>query len=244
VCPVGTTSFVDRRLADVAIDLLRSPPPSRARIVDERALAVEILVATTAPIDFQPILVDLAARGDDESLARILRSKPPTSDLLEHATIVALWQREKVRAEVAEALARGSIDTWSARAWACERVAERDGLDVDGLLEAWALAMLEKGSSHVADIETIDQLRSVVRVVVDRAPPAQAISFYQQLHDELSASFFVKAVRRAPRDRAAALREAAAKMGTGGSRAARKAWLEATRSVSSTPAQPRASQSA
>ena len=50
------------------------------------------------------------------------------------------------------------------------------------------------------------------------------------LLDDLSASLFIRAVKRLPLDRAAALRDAAGKLRFNGERgAARKAWLMATR---------------
>ncbi len=93
--------------------------------------------------------------------------------------------------------------------------------------------MVELGyAAAAAETETLDQLRTVIRVAATRATPVKAVAFYEELLDDLSASLFVKAVRRLPRDRAAALRDAAGKLRFLGERgAARKAWLLATRAL-------------
>ena len=63
---------------------------------------------------------------------------------------------------------------------------------------------------------------------------ARAAALYEQLPDELSVSVFLKALRRLPRDRQAAVREAAAKLKLHGDRGvARKDWLDSTRSLKS-----------
>ncbi|HEY8078145.1 MAG TPA: hypothetical protein VIF62_28655 [Labilithrix sp.] len=239
VCAIGAATIVDRHLVERAVAVLRGPPPSRARDgIDDRALAIEILAQSGMPLDWNDILRTL----DADALRRILPHQPRHTGSISPETIATAWQRAP--AELASALARSDTDEWSSRVMAAEHVA-----NVDGLLEAWAFALLEKGSSNATDLESDDQLRAVVRAVVlraDRVSAQQAITFYESLPDELAASWFVRAVRRAARDRAAALREAGTKMRGAGARAARKAWLEATRSqksrgrVSSTRAQTRA----
>jgi hypothetical protein len=70
----------------------------------------------------------------------------------------------------------------------------------------------------------------VIREAVIKAAPIRAVTLYEDLVDELSASLFLRAMKRLPRDRAAALRDAAGKLRFLGERGvARKAWLLATR---------------
>ena len=151
--------------------------------------------------------------------------------MLRPELVVTLWQVPDARAALAAALVRNAGDDWSARATACERAALRDGALVDGLFEAWALSLVEHGAtSTAAETETTDQLHIVIREAVTKAAPIRAVALYEDLLDDLSASIFVRAVRRLPRDRAAALRDAAGKLRFLGERgAARKAWLLATR---------------
>jgi hypothetical protein len=103
------------------------------------------------------------------------------------------------------------------------------GLSADGLLEEWALAFAATSSHAMAvEAQTPDQQRSVIRAFVERADPLAAATFYADLPDELSASWFLRALSRVPRDRAAAIREAAARAKLTGTRgASRKAWLAA-----------------
>jgi len=153
--------------------------------------------------------------------------------MLRPDVVAMLWQAEGVRAALAAALVRNAADDWAARATACERwaAAQDPPRDVDGLFEAWALAMVElDAASTAAETETLDQLRVVIRVAATSATPLKAVALYEELLDDLSASLFVKAVKRLPPDRAAALRDAAGKLRFLGERgAARKAWLLATR---------------
>ena len=82
----------------------------------------------------------------------------------------------------------------------------------------------------------------MIRVAVTSATPLAAVTLYEELLDDLSASFFVQAVRRLTRDRAAALRDAAGKLRFHGERgAARKAWLLATRGPKADPSDAAAS---
>ena len=181
----------------------------------------------------------LVAQGDEGALRKLLLARSTSGFHLSAAQIVLLWSVAALRSVLASVLARNISDDWTARATACERLAAAQDppVDVDGLFEAWALAVIEESSaSTAAETETFDQLRTVIRVAATSATPLRAVTLYEELLDDLSASLFVKAVERLPRDRAAALRDAAGKLRFHGERgAARKAWLLATRTRGSKP---------
>lgn len=210
--PIGDIRHVDRRLAALALATPDAPD------------ALPILLVADAGVSWSYV----ALRAGEDTAKRLLEGRV---NGIPSALAVQLWQRKELRKELAGALARTQANEWSARAWACERIAEKKGLDVDGLFEAWALALLERSAaSALAETETLDQLRTVIRLAVTVAAPVHAASLYDALVDEASVSLFVRAVARAPRDRAAALREACLKLNqTGARRVARRAWIEATR---------------
>ena len=226
---VGRRDVVDRGLVALAVEKLldeSTPAP-------ERDLACDVIAAwpPNTPPRWDGLLVALAAQADARALTRILDDKITKSSMLVPEIVVAIWQIEGARTALASALAGDAGDDWSARATACERAAQRDGYTVDGLFEAWALAIVEQSaSSTAAETETMDQLRIVIREAVTNAAPIRAVALYEDLLDDLSASLFLRAMKRLPRDRAAALRDAAGKLRFLGERgAARKAWLLATR---------------
>jgi hypothetical protein len=226
---VGRRDVVDRGLVALAVDKLSSAETAAA----ERGVAFEVLAAwpSNLPPRWDTLLASLVTQSDAAALARVLDDKITRSNMLRPELVVALWQVEGARTALTNALARSAGDEWSARATACERAANRAGLAVDGLFEAWALAIVEQSaSSTAAETETTDQLRIVIREAVTRAAPIRAVALYEDLLDDFSASLFLRAMKRLPRDRAAALRDAAGKLRFLGERgAARKAWLLATR---------------
>jgi len=181
----------------------------------------------------------------------------PTRPLSPEAA-AALFARDPLRGPVGHALARTSGDDWVARVTAVERAAERASASASAtatsasaatasasttsadLFESVALALVEQGAAaNAAEVESVDLLRVLVRVATSRAAPVRAAALYEELADELSASLFVRAVRKLPRDRAAAIRDAAGKLRFLGERgAARKEWLMATRTLKKRPASP------
>jgi hypothetical protein len=225
---VGRRDVVDRSLVALALAKLEVPGASAA----ERLVALDVIAAWT---EHQPrwddVLGALGRQGDAAAITRILDDKFMRSGMLRPEMVTAIWQVEAARAPLVAALARNAGDDWSARATACERAAEREGVAVDGLFEAWALSLVEhSAASTAAETESTDQLHVVIREAVTRAAPIRAVALYEDLLDDYSASVFVRAVRRLPRDRAAALRDAVGKLRFLGERgAARKAWLLATR---------------
>jgi hypothetical protein len=230
---VGRRDTVDRSLVALAIAKLEDSETSEV----ERAVALDVIAAWPQPQPrWDALIAALAARRDHVALQRILDDKITNGQMLRAELVVAVWQIEGARAALANALARNAGDDWSARATACERAAARDGVDVSGLFEAWSLAIVEhSAASTAAETETADQLHLVIREAVTRAAPIRAVALYEDLLDDLSASIFVRAVKRLPRDRAAALRDAAGKLRFLGERgAARKAWLLATRPLKKT----------
>lgn len=228
---VGRRDVVDRSLLAVAMSTLASP----ATAAPDRESALEVIAAHPhAGTRWDELLLTLAAQRDAAAVTRILDERfVGRAHVLAPELVIALWQLEAARPALASAFARNASDDWAARITACERAAERHGADVHGLFEAFALAMVEhSAASTAAETETPDQLRRVIREAVTRAAPIRAVALYEDLLDDLSASIFVRAVKRLPRDRAAALRDAAGKLRFLGERgAARKAWLLATRSL-------------
>ena len=223
---------VDRSLVAIAERTLRDPQTAGLPV---RAKACEVIGAWRGGYAWDGLLRSLVAQRDETALRKLLLDRITTSVQLTARNITLLWQVEGIRSVLASVLARSAADDWSARATACERLAATHvpPLDVDGLFEAWALAIVEEGSaSTAAETETLDQLRTVLRVAATSASPVKAVALYEELLDDLSASLFVKAVERLPRDRAAALRDAVGKLRFHGERgAARKAWLLATRAA-------------
>jgi hypothetical protein len=222
---------VDRSLLAIAIRTLEDPQSP----APHRAVALDVVSAwPSRQMRWDPLLVALAAQGDEVGLRRIVDEKV-ANGILAPDVVGRLWQVEGIREVLAASLAKNASDDWSAHTTAYERAAALHDppRDVDGLFEACALAMVElANASTAAETETLDQLRTVIRVAAASATPLTAVALYEELLDDLSASLFVKAVKRLPRDRAAALREAAGKLRFLGERgAARKAWLVATRSL-------------
>lgn len=188
--------------------------------------------ASPSVLGTDDLLLSLVAQRDAIGLRGVLDDRfASKAHVLRPEIVVAVWQVEGARQALVDAVARGAGDEWAARVTACERAAKRAGTDVDGLFEAIALALVEHGAAATAaETETLDQLHLVIRQAITHAAPIRAVALYEELLDDLSASIFVRAVRRLPRDRAAALREAAGKLRFLGERgAARKAWLLATR---------------
>jgi hypothetical protein len=226
---IGRRDVVDRSLLELAFDKLGAGGTA----AQERVVALEVIAAWPIgqPPRLDPLLRSLARQGDGAALTRVLDDRIMRSGMLGPELVTEIWQVEGARAALVAALARNAGDEWCSRATACERAAERAGMAVDGLFEAWALALVEhSATSTAAETETTDQLHIVIREAVTRAAPIRAVALYEDLLDDLSASIFVRAVRRLPRDRAAALRDAAGKLRFLGERgAARKAWLLATR---------------
>jgi len=230
---VGRRDVVDRRLVALALVKLTTPDTTD----EERGVALDVIAAWQGREPrWDDMLEVLARQGDAVALTRILDDKFSWSSMLRPELVTAIWQVEGARASLVAALARNAGDDWSARATACERAAERQGVLVDGLFEAWALSLVKHGSAAtVAETETTDQLDVLIREAVTKAEPVHAVALYEELLDDLSASVFVRAVRRLPRDRAAALRDAVGKLRFLGERgAARKAWLLATRPLKKT----------
>ena len=225
---VGRRDVVDRSLVALALSKLEVPGSAAA----ERAVALDVIAAWPEHTPrWDDVLRALVVQGDAAALTRVLDDKFMRSGMLRPDLVTSIWQVEGARPALVAALARNAGDDWSARATACERAAEREGALVDGLFEAWALSLVEHGAAGAAaETETTDQLHVVIRQAVTRAAPIRAVALYEDLLDDLSASIFVRAVKRLPRDRAAALRDAAGKLRFLGERgAARKAWLLATR---------------
>ena len=227
---VGRKDVVDRRLVAVAVAKLEDKDAPRL----EREVALDVIAAWSEPLlRWDELLGTLVAQGDERGLSRILHDKITKSTMLRPELVARIWTVPGARGALATALATHAGDDWSARATACERAATRLELDVDGLFEAWALALVEtSAASTAAETETADQLHVVIRLAVTQAAPVRAVGLYEELLDDLSASYFIRAVKRLPRDRSAALREAAGKLRFNGDRGtARKAWILATRSL-------------
>jgi hypothetical protein len=232
---VRRADVVDRRLVAIATSTLQGPTSEAAA----RAIALDVVTAWSDPsLRWDGLLRALGAQGDAAALRRVLDDKITRSGALEPALVAQLWPIEGAREALARALARQADDDWSLRATACERAAAAGSQphDADGLFEAWALALVEQGAaSTAAETESLDRLRVVLRVAAARAAPARAVALYEELLDDLSASLFLRALRRLPRDRQAALRDAAGKLRFNGDRgAARKAWLLGTRPAKKT----------
>lgn len=195
---VGRRDVVDRSLVALATAKLEAPETDPA----ERAIALDVIAAWT---DREPrwdaLLRALVAQGDAGAITRILDDKVMRGGMLGPELVSDVWQVEGARPALVAALARNTGDDWAARATASERAAERAGLDVHGLFEAWALSLVEhSAASSAAETETTDQLRVVIREAVTKAAPIRAVALYEDLLDDLSASMFVRAVRRLPRE--------------------------------------------
>jgi hypothetical protein len=225
---VGRRDVVDRRMLELAMTKLRDATTSTA----EREVALGTIAAWSGPLPrYEAFLAALVDKHDAIAVRRVLDAKITHANMLGPELVAALWTLEESRDALVAALARNSADDWSARATAAERAAKRAGTDEGGLFEAWALAIVEhSAASTAAETETIDQLHIVIREAVNRAAPIRAVALYEDLLDDFSASLFIKALKRLPRDRQAALRDAGSKLRFNGERgAARKAWLMATR---------------
>jgi hypothetical protein len=145
--------------------------------------------------------------------------------------VAALWQRASLRPAIASALAKGKAP-FGASLDAVERAADRVGLPLDGFTRAVVLAQLATVPGQALAVDSIERLREVVSLVVRHAPPAAAAALYDAMHDVPSVALFVRALRRVPVDRAAAIRTAASQLDPEPPRtAALSAWLRSTPSL-------------
>ncbi len=200
----------------------------------EREAALQMVVAHGNGIDvwaLQRALRVLAKRGDDASALAILEQR------VNHGTLRAdlfadLWQRPLLHESLVSSLARAAASEWSAHVWSIERAAAARKKNADDLLERTALAILLRGEPSIAlDVETEDQLRSIIATIAREAPPEKAVTFYAEMDNAVSAVMFLRAFGRLSVDRAAALREVIPKVSWGGELGSvTKAWLLATRS--------------
>ena len=153
----------------------------------------------------------LADHLDDEATRAFLTQRSsfePSAELT-----VTLWQRTALRTALAHRIAERWNEEWSLRVKAFEREAAARGLDVDGLFEAVALARAVDDDAAVAtEVATPEELHTTLGIVLREAAPATAVKVYDSLGDARSASVFLRAFRRQPPARQAAIREAATKL--------------------------------
>lgn len=227
--------YMDRRLVHVAFDIVRTGRGRESADDDERRVydvALDIVAHHRHPHGAWPEVISaLVARRDAAALRKILDEKCPW--VFSPEELADIWQVEGARSGVVAELMQGVASSWAAFITAIERAAARRGLSVDGLFEAFVVQLVEKGPASIAcETESLDQLRTVIRIATTQASPDRAAALYQELPDELSTSIFLAAVKRLPRDRAAAIRAAGEKLKLHGDRgAARREWLKATRSL-------------
>ena len=232
--------FIDRRLVEVAFEMVGTGRGADSAIDEEKrtyAVALELVAKhRDAKAAWPKLFERLIARRDVTAMRRILEEKCPYVFTVED--LLALWQIEEVRPAVVTELMNGVSSSWCPRITAVERAAARSGLSADGLFEAHALRLVEQGpASTAAETESLDQLRTVIRIATTQATAERAAALYEELPDELAASIFVRAVRRLPLDRGAAIRAACEKLKLHGDRgAARREWIRATRSLKKKPA--------
>lgn len=144
--------------------------------------------------------------------------------------VVAIWQRASLRAALVNAFAKGT-PAFGAAFEAVERAAARAGASIDGFFEAAVLAQLAAVPAPALVVDSIERLREVVAVAVRDAPPRAAAALYEAMHDVPAVAAFLRALRRAPVDRAAAIRQAATLDDSDPHGAALAAWLRSTRSL-------------
>lgn len=183
-------------------------------------------------VDFGRLLAtSVRDRLDAETARRILEERTPS--LLEPSVVVDAWQLEATRDALVRAMAARRGVPWSARVWAAEREAKARGLSVEGLLERVALRIVDAHDvDDAVEVETTDQLRSVLSALVADAAPASLARLYLELDDTRTIAMFLRAVRRQPLARRAELREAVGKLQLDGDRRrALAAWLDITRAT-------------
>lgn len=144
--------------------------------------------------------------------------------------VAVVWQRQQVRTALASAFAKGK-QPFGASIEAVERAAARQDLSLDGFVESAVLAQLAAAPGQALVVDSLDRLREIVGIAVRDAPPAACAALYGAMHDVPAIALFLRALRRAPADRAAAIRAAASSFDTADPRtAALAAWLRGTRS--------------
>lgn len=215
-----------------------------ARILRACAIAIDdprrgwaravLLAGPTDAFDWVSLAREVHRIGDTASAARLLADRiEPRA--LPGDLAAELWEAPALRDAIAKVIAKDDAEGWwSRRARGIELATEARGADASGIFTMVVAALGAKDRAKaVALVPSTDDLRVVVRALLDDLPPSTALELYAEFPDALSASVFVKAVRRLPRDRAAALREAAQKTRFDGDHgAALKAWLLATRTSS------------
>jgi hypothetical protein len=197
---------VDAGYAELARQVLAGADDGHQR---DAARAIVLQCTDSRVIDWHRLLAVAAGAGDVETAKRVLDRTWPSGTVFPPRLVVDLWQRPDARPSLASAIARFRRGDWSGRVWAAEREAAARGLSVEGLLEAIALALLPLGGHDEAlDVDTLDQLRSVMSAVASQASPPDVALAYEEVPDAVSAALFVRTVGRLPLGRAAAVREA------------------------------------
>lgn len=222
-------SVVDAWLAEQARRVLvdeRADAPSR-----EAARAIVLRCNDGTVVDWRRLLAHAARNGDEPTAARILEEKIQGHRPLLPAQVVDLWQLPGLRDVLARTIARTSRSTFSARVWAAEREATARGLSVEGLLEKVALAIVVASEHDEAiEVNTTDQLRSILGALAREATPADLALVYDALEDTFSVAMFLRAMQRQPLPRITELREAVKKLDLSTDRGkALVAWLEVMR---------------
>lgn len=226
--------LVDRAFAELALGRVRAGISN----ADERVVLLDVFGQIN---DFKSttLVHELATLGAYDVLERVLRDFKLSIEVLSPKTTALLYARGGVvREQLLQALAPQShTEVWAAYTWAVERAAAASGVDAEGFLEDWALHLLRTNDhDDVPHVVTFDQFRSVTKRVLEAAAPREAAVFFHETPDARSCAIYLAALRKLPRDRAAAIREAATKLDFDGPEgAAKKAWLLETRARSTSP---------
>lgn len=214
------------------VDLARRALLDEAADEASRDVARDVVLRCDAEgvVDFERLLAaSIRERLDAKTASRLLEARP--SNALPPRVVVDAWQLEEARDALVRAMAARRGASWSARVWAAEREAKARGLSVEGLLERVALRIVQAHDADDAvEVETPDQLRSVLSALAAEAAPADLARLYVDLDDTWTVAALLRAVRRQPRTRRAELREAVAKLDLDGDRRrALAAWLDGAR---------------
>lgn len=180
----------------------------RAAAVSSKPGAVDVLVASPLRELVAPERIVL---GADDAVA-IAMLEAHKNLLLSPAGAVALWQRPAVRDALVQRIHARS--QWLAFARAIFLEAEARGANVDGLLEATALAWVATPDARASRLHgaTSELLARVFAIVVHAAEPVNVVRLYAQLEDALSVSVFLRLLAREPRARREEVRTEARKL--------------------------------
>ncbi len=178
-----------------------SAPPSRGGVTAGELVSLEwafaVVLAACDEGEWSSLVALLAERPvllaiELRFLREVLGSSRTLAARAHPLTLARLWAREGARDVLAGALAEGAADLGLAYP-AVASAARGLGVDVEGLLEAWVIAVLDKGHpDHLDDLTDAVLQRDVFRILL-RSRITAALDIYRFTDAAVAAIFLEEA---------------------------------------------------